>query len=97
MASNGLDITGFALYNSGGLVQAGNQLSTGVLDQWSLASGTLAAGDYYLQVSGSVMSQSAGKYYASATVTPVPEPENAAMLLGGLGLLALAKRRQSRG
>ena len=93
--SNGLDITGFALYSSGGgLVQAGNQLSTGTVDQWSLNSANLAPGSYYLLVSGSMESQSAGKYYASASVQPVPEPENIAMLLGGLGLLVAASRRR---
>lgn len=94
VAKNGLDITGFDLYSSTGLLLGGAQLSTGASDMWSLSGPTLAAGDYYLQVTGTVMSQAAGKYYADVALAPVPEPETYAMMLGGLGLLGFMARRR---
>ena len=58
---NGLDIIGFGLYNAGGLVQQGTRLSTGATDQWQLDLDSLAAGSYFLRVSGSVLSNAAGR------------------------------------
>lgn len=95
-ANNGLDITGFDLYNAGGLVLAGTSLSTGILDNWTFTSDNLAAGDYYVQVTGSVMSQAAGKYYANLALAPVPEPETYGMMLGGLAVLGLMARRRRK-
>ena len=97
-ALNGLDITDFSLYNAGGLVLAGTSLSTGMIDQWTFGSNTLAAGDYWVQVSGSVLSNAAGRYYANIALAPVPEPATYGMLLGGLGLLGfMARRRRQDG
>ena len=96
-AKNGLDITGFSLYNAAGsLISAGSQLSTGKTDQWVLDLGQLAADNYYLQVSGTVNSQSAGSYTTNLAVSAVPEPATYGMLLGGLAILgvAAARRRQ---
>ena len=96
-AANGLDITGLDLYTSTGtLVQHGTQLSTGQTDQWTLSRNGLTASNYYLQISGAVLSNAAGKYTASATVAAVPEPETYAMLLGGLAVLGLVKRRRKQ-
>ncbi len=95
-AKNGLDITGFGLYNAGGLLLAGTSLSTGALDQWTFSSANLAAGEYYVQVTGSVLSNAAGKYYANLALAPVPEPETYGMLLGGLGVLGLMARRRRK-
>jgi hypothetical protein len=93
-ARNGLDITGFGLYGASGLILDGTQLSTGRLDEWTLTADGLAAGTYYVQVTGSVMSNAAGKYNASVALAPVPEPETYGMMLGGLGLLGFAARRR---
>jgi hypothetical protein len=98
-AKNGLDITSLDLFTSGGtLVQHGLQLSTGKTDQWTLSSNGLGASSYYLQVSGSVLSNAAGKYTASAAAipAPVPEPETYAMLLGGLAALGVVARRRKQ-
>lgn len=93
-ARNGLDITGFSLWGSTGLILDGSQLSTGRLDEWTLTSDGLAAGSYYVQVTGSVLSNAAGKYSASVALAPVPEPETYGMMLAGLGLLGVAARRR---
>lgn len=96
---NGLDILGLGLYNAGGLVLQGTQLSTGATDRWQLELDSLAAGTYYLQVSGLVLSNAAGRYSSSLMVTPlaaVPEPQTYAMLLGGLGVMGAALGRRKR-
>ncbi|MGO4378275.1 FxDxF family PEP-CTERM protein [Pseudoduganella sp. RAF19] len=96
-AKNGLDITGFSLFNAAGtLVSSGNQLSTGQTDQWVLDLGKLAADNYYLQVSGSALSKSAGSYTTNLSVSAVPEPATYGMLLGGLAVLGLATARRRK-
>lgn len=97
-AKNGLDITGFSLFNAAGnLISAGSQLSSGKTDQWVLDLGTLAADNYYLQVSGTVLSQSAGSYTTNLAISAVPEPATYGMLLGGLAVVgALASRRRKQ-
>ena len=56
----------------------------------------LAAGDYFFVVSGNITGTKQGAYSWNTTITPVPEPETYAMLLGGLGVLAfLGRRRKS--
>lgn len=93
--ANGLDISSLDLYTAGGtLVTHGMQISTGQTEQWNLASNGLTAQSYYVQISGSVVSNAAGKYIASTTVTPVPEPETYGMMLGGLALLGVVARRR---
>ena len=92
---SGLDISGFGLYSvANGLVFSGDALNSGALDLWRLSSGALQAGDYYLQVEGTVVSDDASNFAGAVLVTPVPEPAAMGMLVGGLGLLGFAARRR---
>jgi hypothetical protein len=94
-AATGLDITGLGLYTSvGALVTAGTMSSTGVMDVWSISSDGLAVGDYYLQVSGSLVSNTSGSFGGAIMLVPVPEPETYGMLLAGLGVLGFLARRR---
>jgi hypothetical protein len=98
-ASTGLDITGLSLYSStNALVSTGVMKSTGSIDVWTLSTTNLTAGNYYLQVNGSVMSNAAGSFGGAISMAaPVPEPETYGMMLGGLGLLGfLARRRKAK-
>lgn len=95
-AKNGLDITGFSLFDASGSILGGTQLSTGLTDQWSLSYDNLTAGTYYVQVSGSVLSNASGKYYADIALAPVPEPETYGMMLAGLGVVGFMARRRKK-
>ncbi len=90
------DITDFSLFNADGKLVSGVSLSTGTLDEWTLSTGVLAAGSYYLQVDGSVLGSAGGKYSADIALAPVPEPETYAMMLAGLGLLGFTARRRKQ-
>ncbi|MBA5637706.1 FxDxF family PEP-CTERM protein [Duganella sp. LX20W] len=94
-ALNGLNITGFSLYKAGGaLAVAGTQVQTGATDKWTLGDANLAAGSYYVQVSGNVVSNTGGAFAGNGTISAVPEPEGYAMLFVGLGLIGLVKQRR---
>ena len=64
----------------------------------SLSWGTLAAGHYYLAIGGITNGSLGGLYNGAITVTapPIPEPENYAMFLAGLGLMGVIARRRLR-
>ncbi len=65
--------------------------------------GSLSAGAYTLTVAGTATGADGGLYsfgmnFTPLATAPVPEPETLAMMLSGLGLLAVAgRRRQVRG
>jgi hypothetical protein len=96
-ADVGLDITGLALYGAGDtLINSGTSLQSGVVDVWTISSDNLGAGDYYLQVSGNLVSVTGGSFGGAVMMAPVPEPETYGMMLGGLGALGfLARRRKA--
>lgn len=76
-----------------------NQLPTngvGTFDYWTLDTSWLTAGNYYLEVSGSVIGKNGGSYAADLNVAAVPEPETYAMLAAGLGLIGFASRRKAK-
>jgi hypothetical protein len=94
-ATVGLEITDFSLYSSTNmLVTAGTMLGSGSIDLWSLNSSHLAAGDYYVQVSGRLVSDTSGSFGANINLAPVPEPETYGMMLAGLGILGFLARRR---
>ena len=60
-------------------------------------SGSFAAGDYTLKVSGSGVTGGSASYGGNLVAAPVPEPETYAMMLAGLGaigFMAMRRRRQ---
>jgi len=97
-ATTGLAITGLSLYNSTGtLLSSGTSLSSGAVDVWTITGSNLAAGNYYLQVSGNLVGTTSAAFGgALAMAAPVPEPETYGMMLAGLGVLGfLARRRKA--
>ena len=97
-ADTGLNISGLNLYGGGGaLVASGTMDQTGAIDVWTLTTDNMATGSYYIQVSGSLVSDTSGSFGGSVMLAPVPEPETYGMLLGGLGLLGfMARRRKAK-
>ena len=63
-------------------------------NSYSVAIGPNAGGTFYLNVIGFADGTMGGQYSGSISVTAIPEPENYAMLLAGLGVMgAIAMRR----
>jgi hypothetical protein len=90
----GLDITKFDLVLSGGGIIASGTSNN--LGSWSIASTLLAPGSYVLEVAGKVTGSLSGNYNGTLNVSPVPEPETYAMLLGGLALVGAVARRKAK-
>ncbi len=97
-AEVGLDITRFWLFEGNDtLLSQGISLEGGATDVWTVAGGNLSAGDYYLRVNGTIVSDDGASFGGAMMLVPVPEPEAYGMLLGGLGILGfLARRRKAR-
>jgi hypothetical protein len=94
-AATGLDITGLGLYTSGGTqVTLGTARSTGAIDVWTLTSDNLALGNYYLQVSGTLVSNTSGSFGGAMLLAPVPEPGAYGMMLAGLGVVGFIGLRR---
>lgn len=55
---------------------------------------SLTTGDYYYRVTGTATGMAGGFYTISSA--PIPEPETYAMLLAGLGLTVMARRRTKK-
>ena len=93
-SKNGLDIDSFSLYDAAGQLLSSNVLAKGAADLWSLSYDKLAAGSYYLQIEGSMLSNAAGRYNANLAFAPIPEPASLAIMAAGLGLLGQRARRR---
>jgi len=97
LQSDAIEITNFQIFNSAGFSLDGSQFSAGVADVWTAATaGKLIADNYYVLVTGKLLSTAATAYSGSVTLTAaaVPEPETFAMLAAGLGLIGFAGRRR---
>ena len=95
-ADVGLNITGLDLFQGDTLVTSGSMVSTGQMDVWTISSSNLMAGDYYLRVSGNMVSDTAASFGGAIMLAPVPEPETYGMMLGGLGILGFLARRRKK-
>lgn len=93
----GLSITGYDLYDSAdNLVASGVMQSTGQVDLWTINTGGIPTGSYYVRVEGVIVSDTSASYAGNLNVLLVPEPQTYAMLLAGLGIVAAGARRRAK-
>jgi len=77
----------------------GQSFSAGAstVDTSLIAPTRLGAGDYVLQIRGTVGGQAGGSYVGALNVSSVPEPASAALLAAGLAGLAGRRRQRPQG
>ena len=94
----GLEINGFYLYDSMNMLMGGGVMQqAGTIDLWTISTpGGLPLGDYSVIVAGRLVSDVAGSYGGNLNLAPVPEPDTAAMLAAGLGVLGVVLRRRKQ-
>ena len=92
--TNGLAISSFSLYDADGNLLGDNAFAKGAASLWSLNYDNLATGNYSLEVTGSLLSNAAGRYSANLAFAPMPEPASVAIMAAGLGLIGLVARRR---
>ncbi|MBV7535958.1 FxDxF family PEP-CTERM protein [Duganella sp. sic0402] len=98
-ATSGLDLAAFAVYSSNGtLLYSAVQKSNGAIDNWKLNTKNLilSAGNYYLQVNGTINGAGSLSGNIALRAVAVPEADTYAMLLAGLGLVGAVARRRKR-
>jgi hypothetical protein len=102
-ADTGLALTGLTLYSASGgsggstgtVVASGSATASGARDVWTVSADNLAAGNYYLQVSGNLVSADAASFGGAVSLAaPVPEPDTYGMMAAGLGVVGLLARRR---
>ena len=73
---------------------SGDAPSGELFNKMTFSASNLAAGQYDLTIQGNLAAKSTvGGYLISGNLAPVPEPENYAMLLAGLGIIGAMARR----
>lgn len=93
-----LDLTGSVLNLYSGTVGFGTIVASQSFDavQTQGMSNLLSAGAYYYEIKSSVAPNAfAGSYTLTSTVSPVPEPETLALMLGGLLAVGMMRARRS--
>lgn len=93
--STDLSITGFSLIPTIGAAITGLSFSSGYVDSWLITAPDMVPGNYTLEVTGKVLGNG-GSYGGNINVSAVPEPETWGMMVGGLGLMAIAMRRREK-
>ncbi|MBA5687813.1 FxDxF family PEP-CTERM protein [Rugamonas apoptosis] len=94
-STDGIKITGFSLFNSGGLSLGGTKVLDGMVDLWTLTSTHLVPDSYYLLVTGQVLSAAPTSYSGTVITSAVPEPATYGMLVAGAILIAYRSRRRN--
>jgi len=98
--SLGLNINGLTLTSSNGQTYAGTAIASPVpgVTSWMLSTDGLLAGNYTLNVIGSVIGKNGGSFGGNVNITSaVPEASTYALMLSGIALVGgIAYRRKSK-